>query len=260
MTSGGVVDYGDRVKTRLAATLLFLPLLELLLLGVAGCGGAAPALGPPVATTTGAATGAAQTPVALAPAMIALGAPDHATAFGQPVAFDGVAEGLYWPALEKAYAAHRQGEGRAPTVVVIAAPRDARTLDVLRAVWTLRASQVEVQTLGAGTEVHPLALAARPAARPDAPTCHAAAFVDAEGRLRVALPGGSVSVKGTSDLTRALAAGARTCTVRWVGVGAESSAEAWGNVFDVAWAVQASGAAPGARLVLAQPMRAREAR
>jgi hypothetical protein len=222
---------------------------------LAGCG-AAPAAPAGIATATARTTSgpspapAAAEPLALAPPGVELGAANHATAFGEGVAFDGVAEGLYWPALAHAFASKGQGAAR----VVLAAPRDARVLDVLRAVWTLREVDVEVQTLGPGNEVRPLVLAKRPATRPDGPTCHAAVFVGPQSRLRVALPGGSVGVRDAAELVTSLGAGARSCTVRWVAVGAESPSEAWGGVFDVAYTVQASQAAGKARVVLGEPV------
>jgi hypothetical protein len=217
---------------------------------LAGCAGAAQ-VGPtaPPAATTSAPPAAAAAPEALAAPQIELGAPNHATAFGEALLFDGVAEGLYWPGIAHAFATKGHGAAR----VVLAAPRDARVLDVLRAVWTLREADVEVQTLGPGNEVRPLVLAKRPAARAEGPTCHAAVFVGPESQLRVALPGGSVSVHDAAELVASLAAGSRSCAVRWVGVGAESPAEAWGGVFDVAYTVQASQAAGKARVVLGEP-------
>jgi hypothetical protein len=226
---------------------------------LAGCGGA-PAV-PARAVTTSAPPSAAA-PETLAPPQIELGAPNHATAFGEGVAFDGVAEGLYWPALAHAFASRGESKseskgeskGGGATRVVLAAPRDARVLDVLRAVWTLREADVEVQTLGPGNEVRPLVLAKRPATRPDGPTCHAAVFVGPESSLRVALPGGSVAVHDVAELVASLGAGARSCTVRWVAVGAESPSAAWGGVFDVAYTVQASQVAGKARVVLGEPV------
>jgi len=226
-----------------------------------GCGAAAPvtpatsaasATSATSATTSAAPTPAASSPEALAAPQIELGAPEHATAFGEALIFDGVAEGLYWPSLAHAFATKHQGAQGAARVV-LAAPRDARVLDVLRAVWTLREADVEVQTLGPGNEVRPLVLAKRPAARADGPTCHAAVFVGPESRLRVALPGGSVAVHDAPELVASLAAGARSCTIRWIGVGAESANDAWGGVFDIAYTVQASQVAGKARVVLAEP-------
>ena len=252
-TSGGIV-YGDSVRMREILG-VWAPFTMLL----AACGASAPVTVASPAGSTTASIGTTTTAAPLAPASpsealaarsIELGAPDHATAFGEGIAFDGVAEGLYWPALAHALAAKGHGASR----VVLAAPRDARTLDVLRAVWTLREVDVELQTLGAGNEVRALVLAKRPATHPDGPTCHAAVFVAPEGRLRVALPGGSMPVKDAAELTASLAHGARTCQVRWIAVGAESQTMAWGGVFDVAYTVQASHAAGNARVVLGEPV------
>lgn len=248
MTIGRAIDYVGRVRTRFP----WAPITLLL----AGCAGGAQSTTVTPSTPGGAAATPSAPPLAaaaaetLAPPQIELGAPDHATAFGGAIAFDGVAEGLYWPALAHALASNGKGAAR----VVLAAPRDARVLDVLRAVWTLREVDVEVQTLGPGNEARPLVLAKRPATRSDGPTCHAAVFVGPEQRLRVALPGGSVSVQSTAELVTSLAAGARTCAVRWIAVGAESPRDAWGGVFDVAYAVQASQAAGKARVVLGEPL------
>ncbi len=219
---------------------------------LAACGAPGPAAQSPTTTSTppSAATPAAAAPEPLASPQIQLGAPNHATAFGEPIAFDGIAEGLMWPSLARAFAAKAPGSSR----VVLAAPRDARTLDVLRAVWTLREVDVEVQTLGPGNEARPLVLAKRPAKRPDGPTCHAAVFVGSEGKLRVALPGGPVGVQSTAELVSSLAAGARHCSVRWIAVGAETTSEAWGGVFDVAYTVQASYAVGIGRVVLGEPL------
>jgi len=219
---------------------------------LAACGGA-PAAAPGASLTTTAAPAAqpgTAAPEVLAAPAIELAAPDHATAFGAPVAFDGVPEGLYWPALARAFTANR---GRADRAVLSAA-RNTRVLDVLRAVWTLREVDVEVQTLGPGNELHPLVLAKRPAQPPDGPTCHAAVFVSPEGKLRVAVPSGSVGVKDVPELVASIAQGVRGCQVRWLAFGGETQAMGWGWVFDVAYSVQASRVAPSSRFVLAEAM------
>ncbi len=185
----------------------------------------------------------------LATPLIEIGAPDRATAFGDAIVFDGAAEGLGWPSLSRAVKANAKNATR----VVVAAPRNARVLDVLRAAWTLHDMDVEVQTLGPGNEVRSLVLAKRPAVRPDGPTCHAAVFVSPEGKLRVALPGGSVTVRDTDELLASFAHGARTCAIRWLAFGAETNDMAWGWVFDAA--AQTSRAAPAARIVLGEPLR-----
>jgi hypothetical protein len=186
----------------------------------------------------------------LAAPFVEIGAPNHARVGGEDVAYDGSGPGLDWPALARAYAA----KGKAHERVVIAAPRNARVVDVLRAVSTLSEVDVEVQTLGPGNEVRPLLLAKRPAKRPEGPTCHAAFFVSPEGRIRAAVPDGPAQVKDASTLASSIAHGAATCKVRWLAFGAESNDMAWGWVFDVAAQVDLSHAAPGARFVLGERM------
>jgi hypothetical protein len=190
-------------------------------------------------------------PAALAPAFVELGAPNHAVAGGAAIEFDGAAAGLAWPSLAHAFATRAKPGDRER--VVIAAPRTARVLDVLRAAWTLRDADVEVQTFGPGDEVRALVLVKRPAAPAEAPTCHAAVFVSPEGRLRVAQPGGSVPVKDAAELVHSIAMNARSCDLRWIAFGGETATMAWGWVFDVASAVELSRAAPRARFVLGEP-------
>jgi hypothetical protein len=189
-------------------------------------------------------------PPPLAPPFVEIGAPDHAQAGGEAIAFDGAPQGLLWPALARVYAAKAKPGER----IVVAAPRNARVLDVLRVVFTLREADLEVQTLGPGDEVRPLLLPKRPATRPEGPTCHAAFFVSPEGHLRAALPGGAVQVKDTATLVTSIARGASTCRIRWLAFGAESNDMAWGWVFDVAAQVDHAKVAPGARFVLAEKM------
>jgi hypothetical protein len=177
--------------------------------------------------------------------------PDDAVVAGTPIPFDGVAEGLAWPALKKALAAKT-----AP--VVLAVPRDLPVDKVLRAVWNLRDGTVRLQTPDADGAPHVLEL--RPASAPApaaTPACHLAVFVQADGALRVAAPGGPRAIPGPNAgdaLARALEDESKRCALRYVAFGAEDPRAAWGGVFDVAWAVDRAKAAGDARYVLGEPV------
>ncbi len=171
---------------------------------------------------------------------------------GRPVALDGVAEGLVWPAL--ASAVNRPRGNHEP--LAIAVGRDVPLSLVLRAVWTLRDADVRVQTPDARGEVRVLDLRPRPDAASET-GCHLAVFVAANGDLRVAAPGGPrpIAGPGAADaLAGALAKERTACTVRYVGFGADAPDAPWASVFDVARAVDRDKAAGDARYVLAEPI------
>jgi hypothetical protein len=217
------------------------------------CGGAqAPAQG---AASTGAAACAPPEVVGIAPAKadVVLAKDASARVGGQTVAFDGVAEGLAWPALAKSVA-HAPG---APLVFEVA--RDVPVQVVLRAAWALRDADVRVQTPDEGGAVRVIDLAPKPTDAAPPGTCHLAVFVAEGGALRVASPGGPRLVAGpspTESFVRALGDEATRCPIRYVGFGADRPDAPWSRVFDVAWAVTRAKAAGDARVVLAEPITA----
>jgi hypothetical protein len=219
--------------------------LALVVMAGVACG-APPPVAPPPDTTTGAPAQAPPGPIAQP--TVTLLSQDHANVSGALVTFDGEPEGLAWPSLRNAYAAR----GKAARAIV-AAPRSARMIDVLRVAWTLRDGGVEFQTLGAGNEVRAIVVGDRPSARAEGPTCHAAIFVGSDGGLRVAHPGGSSRVPDLETLLVSLDRSRRTCPIRWIAFGGETPDVFWGAVFDVAVAVDTSHAAQGARFVLGEP-------
>jgi hypothetical protein len=170
---------------------------------------------------------------------------------GQHVTFDGVNEGLAWPSLDKALGA------RAPSdTVAIRAARNVAVIDVLRAAWTVRTNDVEVQTPDESGRLEAASLGAR-ATRTSGPGCHVAVFLRPDGSLRVATPGGSREVTADhppDQLARSLAAENARCPIKYVAFGAESDQAPWGPVFDVLAAVDRAKSAGGARYVLAQAM------
>jgi hypothetical protein len=176
---------------------------------------------------------------------------ESAEARGQHVVFDGVAEGLAWPSLEKALGPRGPGEP-----VTIQAARSVRVIDVLRAAWTVRANDVRMQTPDDAGQMRVVRLGARGA---KSAGCHLAVFLREDGSLRVAAPGGPREVGGehpAESLARALESESARCPIKYVAFGAESDDEAWGPVFDVLVAVDGENAAGEARYVLGQPMRA----
>lgn len=212
---------------------------------VAGCGG--------VTANAHVETAPPPSPPVLASPDVELVDADSAVVKGQRVAFDGVREGLAWPALAKAVGRH---EGDA-TPVTIAVRREVPMANVVRAVWTLRGGDVRLQTADAKGAVRVLELRAKPAQRQTG--CHLAVFVQADGSLRIAAPGGARAIAQSAtgeapndQLARALDVERMRCPIRYVAFGAQSPDAAWGSVFDVASAVDAARSAGDARYVLGE--------
>ncbi len=217
-------------------------------------GGSLAACGAPAAGAAGASSARGELAAVAAPDVELRGAKD-ALVRGETVAMDSVAEGLAWPALRAALG-RKTGDHRPLT---IAAARDVPMVTVLRAVWTLRDADLRLQTPDASGV--PRVLEIRP--KPDAPPnpadaeCHAAVFVAPNGDVRVAAPGGPHVIHAPDAagmLASALAAERATCTIRYLGFGAESAAAPWSAVFDVARAVDRDKSAGDARYVLAEPL------
>ncbi len=206
----------------------------------------------PVASASSTAASAAS-PIAAVPAQISLRTPHVATVGGKAVAFDGVEEGLAWPALEAAVA-RKPGD---PTPLVIDVARDIPMVDLERAAWTLRSGDVRVQTPDDGGTVYVIELRAHGAlAATD--SCHLAVFLQPDGSLHVASPGGQQDVTGdraAESFARGLADANATCPIRYVAFGAASSGTPWGRLFDVIVAVDRAKAAGAARYVLGDPIR-----
>jgi len=219
------------------------------LASLVACGGAepAPATAPP------------GTPPAAAPSIPVAGQPDvelrepHvAIVHGQAVAFDGLQEGLAWPALAKAIGPRRAGD-----VVTIQVARGVPVEDLARSAWTVRQADVHVQSADAAGVVHAVELRARRDGAPPVSGCHLAVFLRPDGSLRVAAPGGPREVRGdnpAASLARSLEDERKRCPIKYVAFGAESDAAPWGPVFDVMIAVDQAKAAGDARYVLGQAM------
>jgi hypothetical protein len=178
--------------------------------------------------------------------------PHVAIVHGQSVPFDGIAEGLVWPALEKALGARRSGD-----VVTLQVARNVPVEDLLRAAWTARLADLHVQSADATGTLHAVELGARRDGAPSAPGCHLAVFLRPDGSLRIAAPGGPREIaadRAARTLARSLAYERARCPIKYVAFGAESDAAAWGPVFDVMLAVDAEKSAGDARYVLAQAM------
>jgi hypothetical protein len=170
---------------------------------------------------------------------------------GQPVPFDGIEEGLTWPALEKALGPRKAGD-----VVTLDVARRVPMGDLLRAAWAVHAADVHVQSPDASGTMHAVELRAKREGLP-APGCHLAVFLRADGSLRVAAPGGPREVVGdhaAESLARSLAEERDRCPIKYVAFGAESDAAPWGPVFDVVLAVDRDRSAGQARYVLGQAM------
>jgi hypothetical protein len=230
------------------------PLAVAVAAAVAACGGAsgsvtgpapaspAPASAPPLPPPL---------PVAASPD-IDLRDRNTAEARGQHVAFDGIAEGLAWPALDKALGARAPGQS-----VTIQAVRSVRIVDVLRAAWTARAGDVRVQTPDDTGVMRVVEFGAKPAGGPQGPGCHLAVFLRPDGSLRVAAPGGPREITGerpADSLARSLDDERARCPIKYVAFGAESDEGPWGPVFDVVLAVDRAKSAGAARYVLGQAM------
>jgi hypothetical protein len=172
---------------------------------------------------------------------------------GKSVAFDGIAEGLAWPALARALGPRKAGD-----VVSIQVGRSVPVQDLLRAAWTVRAADVRVQSPDASGVLRVIELRAR---RDGAAVagCHLAVFLRPDGTLRVAAPGGPRDVGGENPparLARSLEDERAKCPIKYVAFGAESDASPWGPVFDVVVAVDRARSAGDARYVLGQAMHA----
>ena len=244
-----------RVSVFVAALAPFAALASLALAACAGPTAAAPAADAPVGVTPPPASAAPAGPVIPVAAQpdIELREPGSALVHGTPVAFDGIEEGLAWPALDKALPPRKAGD-----VLTVQVSRAVPTLHLLRAAWTLRQADLHLQSLDASGTMHAVAILARRDA-PSVPGCHLAVFLQPDGSLRVASPGGPVVLRGDdppSMLAASLAAEQAKCPIKYVAFGAESDAAPWGPVFDVMVAVDATKAAGSARYVLGQAMHA----
>jgi hypothetical protein len=198
-------------------------------------------------------------PAVSAPALPVTGQPDVelrdprvAIVHGQSVPFDGVAEGLTWPALLKALGPRKAGD-----VVTLQVSRTVPIEDLLRAAWAVHVADVHVQSLDPSGAMHAVELRARRDGAPAASGCHLAVFLQADGTLRVAAPGGAREVGGdhpAATLARSLADERARCPLKYVAFGAASDASPWGPVFDVMVAIDREKSAGDARYVLGQAM------
>jgi len=212
-------------------------------------------IGVSTAPTTAAAppTAPVASPIAAAPAQITLQAPHVANVGGKTIPFDGIEEGLAWPALEAAVG-RKPGD---PTPLVIDVARDVPMVDLERAAWTLRSGDVRVQTPDDRGAVYVIELRAHGAPRAG-DGCHLALFLQPDGTLHVASPGGPQDVTGdrvAESFARGLADTNATCPIRYVAFGAATNGAPWGPVFDVIVAVDRVRAAGDARYVLGDPIR-----
>jgi hypothetical protein len=189
---------------------------------------------------------AAKPPLAIATPVVQIDEASTAIVNGQQVPFDGVAEGLEWPALAKAITAPR------PSPLVVQIARTVPTATVLRAIFTLRASAVHLQAKDDHGAMAAVELLPKPATPPTGPKqCHLAAFLKPTGEVRVASPGGPQEYATADAFAHALDAARIECPLRYVAFGAQSGEQPFGGVFDVMLAVDRIGAAGGARYVLA---------
>lgn len=178
--------------------------------------------------------------------------PHVAIVHGQSVPFDGIEEGLTWPALAKALGPRKAGD-----VVTLQVARTIPMQDLLRAAWAVHAADVHLQSLDASGAMHAVELHARRDGAPPASGCHLAVFLQANGALRVAAPGGPREIgddHAAVSLARSLAEERTKCPLKYVAFGAESDASPWGPVFDVVVAVDEEKSAGDARYVLGQAM------
>jgi hypothetical protein len=223
-----------------------------------GCGGGA-AVGPAASVPESAPESAPASSATVPPLPIApqpdVELRDAHAAFvrGQSVPFDGVEEGLVWPALAKAVGPRKAGD-----VVTIQVSRGVPVVDLARAAWTVHQADVRVQSADADGTLHVVELRARRDGAPPVAGCHLAVFLRADGTLRVAAPGGPREVGGerpAASLARSLEDERARCPIKYVAFGAESDAAPWGPVFDVIVAVDRAKSAGDARYVLGQAMR-----
>jgi hypothetical protein len=171
------------------------------------------------------------------------------------VAFDGIAEGLAWPSLDKALGPRLRGQ-----VVTIQAARSVHVIDLLRAAWTARSNDVRVQTPDEGGLLRAVQFEAKRPDRAPEGGCHLAVFVRPDGSLRVAAPGGPRELgadRPGETLAHSLEVERATCRIKYVAFGAESDDTSWGSVFDLIVAVDRARSAGDARYVLGQAMHRR---
>lgn len=229
---------------------------------LAACGGelqVGGGMGTPGVTAPSTATTTAE-PVAapIAPSMspqIEIREPGAAIVGGKRIPFDGIVEGLMWPALMTALP-RAKGD---TSPIVIQAGREVPIVHVLRAAWTLRAADVRVQTLDEKGVLYAIELKAkreRPAASPDAPKlCHLAVFLLPTGALRIATPAGPQEIGGdrpAESLAESLQVARAECKIKYVAFGAETTDVPWGPVFDIMVVVDRKKAAGDARYVLGE--------
>jgi hypothetical protein len=174
---------------------------------------------------------------------------------GVRVSFDGIAEGLAWPSLEKALGPRAPGD-----VVTVQIAREVPVDALLRAAWTVRVADVHVQSPDSSGVLRAVELRAKRADAPKNGGCHLAVFVRADGSLRIAAPGGPRDIRGEDPpaiLARSLDEERARCPLAYVAFGAESDAAPWGTVFDLLVAVDRAKSAGEARYVLGQAMHAK---
>jgi len=82
--------------------------------------------------------------------------PHVAVVHGQSVPFDGIEEGLTWPALAKALGPRKAGD-----VVTLQVARTVPMQDLLRAAWAVHSVDVHLQSLDASGAMHAVELRAR---------------------------------------------------------------------------------------------------
>jgi hypothetical protein len=196
-------------------------------------------------------------PPALIPGqpLVELRAPGKAVVNGQEIAFDGIDEGLVWPALDKAVP-----DESYPGAVVVRVDRGEPTKDVLRVVFTLREADIQLEgsdAAGAARWVRVRHKRGHEHAGDEGRRCRLAVFRRDDGSLHVAAPGGPrelAAPSATARLVDALQATQAECPIRYVAFGAMDSALAFGPLFDVIVAVDTAKAAGDARYVLAEPV------
>ena len=186
---------------------------------------------------------------------IELREPHLAIVHGESVPFDGIEEGLTWPALEKALGPRKAGD-----VVTVQVARTVPMADLLRAAWAVHKADVHVQSLDASGAMRAVELRAKRDDAAPVSGCHLAVFLRPDGALRVAAPGGAREVRGehaAESLARSLAEERTKCPIKYVAFGAESDTSPWGPVFDVVLAVDQQKSAGDARYILGQALHAR---
>ena len=167
--------------------------------------------------------------------------------------FDGIAEGLEWPALHRAVPPKADGG-----FVVIQAAREVPIVNLLRAVFVLRTMDLRLQTPDERGAMYVIEIKARRDSSPNPATppsgtklCHVAVFVQPTGILRIATAAGPQESPNADAFARALDTARAQCALRYVAFGAESNEVPWGAVFDVIVTIDRAKAAGSARYVLA---------